>query len=78
MTQKLECPRCNEMREPSYYQDNNAQSGGKNYWCKSCVKNLRTQVKHSKERFKRNPSPCDSRLADRELKNSLKEIWEME
>tara|TARA_R110000751_G_scaffold101312_1_gene195431 strand:- start:539 stop:733 length:195 start_codon:yes stop_codon:yes gene_type:complete len=62
---KVECPNCKELREPF-----------KNYWCDSCVSDIKTKNKHSKERFKRNPSPCDSKLADKELKKELGEVWD--
>jgi hypothetical protein len=64
------------MRDVSYFHNNSTNSGGKSYWCKTCVKDMKTQVKHRKEKFKRNPSPCDNKLADKALSNELKEVWE--
>ena len=74
---KLKCPNCKEMRATSYF-TSNAATKFKSYWCKSCVSDMQTQNKHRKEKFKRNPSPCDSRLADKALANELKEVWESE
>ena len=76
MTDNLECPKCKEPRGIGFFK--NDKTGKKSYWCAFCVSDMQVQNKHRKERFKRNPSPCDSRLADKELKKEIREIWEME
>jgi len=77
MTQKLTCPKCKELREPSWFHNNSAQSSGKSYWCKSCVKAMNSEYKHKGEKFKRNSSACDSKLLDRALAKELKEVYEL-
>ena len=74
MTNKLKCPKCLELRESSCFHNETYKKAS--YWCTFCVKDMQTQNKHRKEKFKRNSSPCDSRLADKELANELKEEWE--
>ena len=76
MMNKLKCPKCLELREVSCFQNDTSKKPS--YWCKPCVSDMQVQAKHRKEKFKRNPSPCDSKLADKELKKEIREIWEME
>ena len=78
MSNKLKCTKCNEMREVSQFGNTSSNARGKKYQCKFCTNKASTVRRYKDEPFKRNPSPCDSRLADKELAKEIREIWEME
>jgi len=78
MMSKIKCTKCKELREPEKFDNDTSHTNGKQSQCKYCLKNGTKTRKYKDEPFKRNPSPCDSKLADKALTNELKEIWEME
>ena len=75
---RVKCTKCKEMRPVSWFHGSKSGKERTSYYCKSCVNTKRSEIHYKKEKFKRNPSPCDSRLADKALANELKEVWEME
>ena len=73
---KLKCPNCKEMREASWFHSSKLGAKSKNYWCRSCVNTKRNENAYKDEKFRRNSSACDSKLADKALANEIKEVWE--
>jgi len=74
----LICKQCGTEKPPEHFNNRKDRKSGKESRCKTCVNHAQTLKRHKDEPFKRNSSPCDSRLADKKLNNELKEVWEIE